>query len=61
MAHIIWPFQSIGDPQGALAKWNTSEMQQNEVFNAYWFMHSMASTGTRTMDIWADDPAGNRV
>ncbi|RPK27968.1 discoidin domain-containing protein [Paenibacillus xylanexedens] len=55
--HIIWPFQSIGDPQGALAKWNTSEMQQNEVFNAYWFMHSMASTGTRTMEIWADDPA----
>lgn len=32
-------------------------MQQNEGFNAYWFMHSMASTGTRTMDIWADDPA----
>lgn len=55
--HIIWPFQSIGDPEGALAKWDTSQMQQNEVFNAYWFIHSMVSTGTRTMDIWADDPA----
>ncbi|MEK3824697.1 discoidin domain-containing protein [Paenibacillus sp. FSL K6-1558] len=55
--HIIWPFQSIGDPEAALAKWNTKDMQQNEVFNAYWFMHSMASTGTRTMDIWADSPA----
>ncbi|WP_068785473.1 discoidin domain-containing protein [Paenibacillus phocaensis] len=55
--HIIWPFQSIGDPEGALAKWDTSQMQQNEVFNAYWFIHSMVSTGTRTMEIWADDPA----
>lgn len=55
--HIIWPFQSIGDPEGALAKWDTRPMQQNEVFNAYWFIHSMVSTGTRTMDIWADDPA----
>lgn len=55
--HIIWPFQSIGNPEGALAKWDTRNMQQNEVFNAYWFIHSMVSTGTRTMDIWADDPA----
>lgn len=55
--HIIWPFQSISDPEGALAKWDTSNMQQNEVFNAYWFIHSMVTTGTRTMDIWADDPA----
>ncbi|MCM3697977.1 discoidin domain-containing protein [Paenibacillus macerans] len=55
--HIIWPFQSISDPEGTLAKWDTSNMQQNEVFNAYWFIHSMVTTGTRTMDIWADDPA----
>lgn len=55
--HIIWPFQSISDPEGALAKWDTSNMQQNEAFNAYWFIHSMVTTGTRTMDIWADDPA----
>ncbi|MUG88214.1 coagulation factor 5/8 type domain protein [Paenibacillus timonensis] len=55
--HIIWPFQSIGDPEGALAKWDTRQMQQNEVFNAYWFIHSMVSTGTRSMEIWADDPA----
>ncbi|MFB5674109.1 discoidin domain-containing protein [Paenibacillus terreus] len=54
--HLIWPFESISDAQSVLAKWDTTNMQQNEVFNAYWFVHSMATLGTRTMDIWANDP-----
>ncbi|KAI7265920.1 hypothetical protein KC345_g8333, partial [Hortaea werneckii] len=55
--HIIWPFESISDPQAVLDKWDTTNMQQNEAFNAYWFVHSMATLGTRTTDIWADNPA----
>lgn len=55
--HIIWPFQSISDPKAVLNKWDTSNMQQNEVFNAYWFVHSMESLGHRSSKIWADDPA----
>lgn len=51
--HIVWPFQSISQPQTVLAKWNPTVMQQNEVFNAYWFVNSMASLGSRTKDIWA--------
>jgi len=51
--HIIWPFQALSNPAAALSKWNASTMQQNEVFNAYWFINSMASLGQRTKDIWA--------
>ncbi|MFB5760943.1 discoidin domain-containing protein [Paenibacillus medicaginis] len=54
--HLIWPFESISDAQAVLTKWDTTAMQKNEVFNAYWFVHSMATLGTRTMDIWANDP-----
>lgn len=53
--HIVWPFQSISQPEAVLAKWNPTTMQQNEVFNAYWFVNSMASLGQRTKDIWATD------
>jgi len=55
--HIIWPFQALSDPQAVLAKWDASLMQQNEIFNAYWFTHSMNALGSRTADIWSDDPA----
>lgn len=55
--HIIWPFESISDPKSVLNKWDTTHMQQNEAFNAYWFTHSMESLGHRNSDIWADDPA----
>ncbi|MCM3629784.1 discoidin domain-containing protein [Paenibacillus glycanilyticus] len=55
--HIIWPFESISDPEAVLNKWDTTHIQQNEAFNAYWFVHSMASLGHRSADIWADDPA----
>ncbi|MWC29297.1 discoidin domain-containing protein [Paenibacillus sp. MMS18-CY102] len=53
--HIVWPFQSLSDPQGVINKWNPSLLQQNEVFNAYWFIHNMNSYGHRTTDIWADN------
>lgn len=55
--HLIWPFESMSDAQGTLNKWDSSVMQQNEVFNAYWFVHSMATLGHRSTEIWADDPA----
>ncbi|RED56622.1 discoidin domain-containing protein [Cohnella lupini] len=55
--HIIWPFESISDPEAVLNKWDTANMQQNEAFNAYWFVHGMASLGHRSPEIWADDPA----
>ncbi|MFC0216591.1 discoidin domain-containing protein [Paenibacillus chartarius] len=51
--HIVWPIQSLNDPQAVLNKWNPSIMQQNEVFNTYWFIHNMATLGQRTKDIWA--------
>jgi len=55
--HIVWPFQSLSDPQAVIAKWNPSLLQQNEVFNAYWFIHNVASYGNRTTDIWAENGA----
>jgi len=51
--HIVWPIQALSNPQAVLAKWSTAGMQQNEAFNTYWFVHSMASLGQRTKDIWA--------
>jgi endo-1,3(4)-beta-glucanase len=55
--HIIWPMHALSDPGAVLAKWDSSVMQQNEVFNAYWFVNSMAALGSRSTDIWSDDPA----
>ncbi len=51
--HIVWPIESLSDAQSVLNKWNATNMQQNEVFNTYWFVHSMADLGQRTTDIWA--------
>ncbi|WP_235775546.1 MULTISPECIES: discoidin domain-containing protein [Paenibacillus] len=59
--HIVWPIQSLSDPQAVLNKWNASIMQQNEVFNTYWFVHSMADLGQRTKDIWATGGASATV
>ncbi|REK75027.1 discoidin domain-containing protein [Paenibacillus paeoniae] len=53
--HIIWPYQALSDPGAVIAKWNPGVMQQNEVFNAYWFIHNMESYGHRTTDVWADN------
>jgi len=51
--HIVWPIQALSDPQAVLNKWNSSLPQQNELFNTYWFVHNMATLGSRTKDIWA--------
>ncbi|OBZ09653.1 hypothetical protein A8L34_20440 [Bacillus sp. FJAT-27264] len=51
--HIVWPIQALSDPQAVLNKWNPAPVQQNELFNTYWFVHSMASLGKRSTDIWA--------
>lgn len=51
--HIVWPIQSLSDPQAVLAKWNTATMQKNEIFNTYYFVNNMASLGERTRDVWA--------
>ncbi|CDG84341.1 discoidin domain-containing protein [Janthinobacterium agaricidamnosum] len=51
--HIIWPFQSLSDAPAVLRKFDASVMQQNEVFNSYWFINSMATLGQRSNDIWS--------
>jgi endo-1,3(4)-beta-glucanase len=59
--HIIWPFQSMSDPQGAIAKWdanlvaNDSNDGKKEWANTYWFLHAMEAFGTRTTDIWSSN------
>ncbi|KGE20776.1 hypothetical protein PWYN_00930 [Paenibacillus wynnii] len=59
--HIVWPIQALFDPQAVLDKWNPTVVQQNELFNTYWFVHSMASLGQRTTDIWASDGYSSTV
>ncbi|MFF2480539.1 discoidin domain-containing protein [Paenibacillus sp. NPDC058071] len=51
--HIVWPIQALSDPQAVIGKWNDETMQRNEIFNTYWFVHSLASLGQRTKEVWA--------
>ena len=51
--HIVWPIESLSDPQAVLNKWTLEDTQKNEIFDTYWFVHSMATLGQRTKDIWA--------
>ena len=51
--HIVWPIQALSDPDAVLKKFTVEDTQQNEIFNSYWFVHSMESLGQRTKDIWA--------
>ncbi|MEK8129428.1 discoidin domain-containing protein [Paenibacillus filicis] len=53
--HIIWPYQSLSDPQAVIANWDPSVMQKNEIFNSYWFILNTASYGNRTTEVWADN------
>ncbi|WP_340025572.1 discoidin domain-containing protein [Paenibacillus sp. FSL K6-1096] len=53
--HIVWPIQALSNPQAVLNKWNPALPQQNELFNTYWFVHSMETLGSRTKDIWAEN------
>lgn len=54
--HITWPIQSLSDPKAVLAKWDNdvSQLQQNEMYNAYWFINNMATLGQRTDEVWAE-------
>lgn len=53
--HIIWPFQSLSDPRAVLAKFDPAKLKASEAFNAYWFVHGMATLEERSGDIWASD------
>ncbi len=55
--HITWPIESLSDPQAVLGKWDqdTSKLQQNEMYDTYWFVNNMATLGQRTRDIWAEN------
>ncbi|MWC30984.1 hypothetical protein GON22_23115 [Paenibacillus sp. MMS18-CY102] len=59
--HIIWPFQALSDPQGALAKWDPTKIANDdnngkkEWPNTYWFLHAMDAFGTRTTDIYSSN------
>jgi len=59
--HIIWPFQALSNPQGALAKWDPTKIANDdnngkkEWPNTYWFLHAFDAFGTRTTDIWSSN------
>jgi len=59
--HIVWPIESLSDPQTVLSKFTVENTQKNEIFNTYWFVHNMATLGTRTKDIWASGGTGASV
>ncbi len=59
--HVVWPIQSLSDPQAVLAKWNATPVQKNELFNTYWFVHNLASLGQRSADVWATGGASATV
>lgn len=59
--HIVWPIEALSEPQTVLNKFTTENTQKNEIFNTYWFVHSMATLGTRTKDIWASGWSGATV
>lgn len=51
--HILWPYQSLSDPQSAAYWWDASKTPDDERFNSYWFIHNMNAKGLRTTDIWS--------
>ena len=63
--HIIWPFQSLGNPTEALSKWDADAINRDgsktEVFNTYLFMNSMVSAGTRNGDLYCSNWTGYSV
>ena len=52
--HITWPIESLSDPESVINKWDTSELQKNEMYNTYWFVNNMAALGQRTDEVWAE-------
>ena len=59
--HIVWPIESLSDPQAVLNKFTVEGTQKNEIFDTYWFVHNMATLGQRTTDIWASGWSGATV
>ncbi|WP_254777010.1 discoidin domain-containing protein [Paenibacillus sp. yr247] len=59
--HIVWPIESLSNPQSVLSKFTIENTQKNEIFNTYWFVHNMATLGTRTKDIWTSGWSGATV
>ncbi|SDX48978.1 discoidin domain-containing protein [Paenibacillus sp. CF384] len=59
--HIVWPIEALSNPQAVLDKFTVENTQKNEIFNTYWFVHNMATLGTRTEDIWASGWTGASV
>ncbi|MBO7744631.1 discoidin domain-containing protein [Paenibacillus sp. MWE-103] len=59
--HIVWPIESLSDPQAVLDKFTVEGTQKNEIFDTYWFVHNMATLGQRTTDIWASGWSGATV
>ncbi len=51
--HILWPYQSLSDPQAVIAKWDSSKLPNDEVFNSYWFVQNMSAKGFRATDVWS--------
>ena len=67
--HILWPFMSLSDPEGAARTWKEeyeSHINQNgdyvggvlpndEMFNSYWYIHNMCSKGLIDTSVWASN------
>ncbi|REE77755.1 endoglucanase Acf2 [Paenibacillus taihuensis] len=59
--HIVWPIEALSNPQDVLNKFTVDNTQKNEIFNTYWFVHNMATLGSRTKDIWATGWSGASI
>lgn len=59
--HIVWPFMSLSDPDGAIEFWNeeeasgNSDLQANEKLTSYWYIQNMCAKGRPTMDVWSNN------
>lgn len=59
--HIIWPFMSLSDPEGAMELWKeeedsgNSDLQANEKLTSYWYIQNMCAKGRPTMDVWSSN------
>jgi len=53
--HILWPYQSLSDPQLATYWWDETKVPDDERFNSYWFIHNMNAKGHRSTDIWSSN------
>lgn len=59
--HIIWPFMSLSDPEGAVKLWEeeeasgNSDLQANEKLTSYWYIQNMCAKGRPTTDVWSSN------